>query len=162
MFKNLKKRSEGFTIIEVMIVLAIGGLIMLIVFLAVPSLQRSQRNTNRNNDATRWAAAVTECLANHNNVTTTCNTTGSAVQGAAQLTVNSTTSAAGVTSPTPTSGSTPNIINASSTSVAILFAATCVADGTSAQNTTTSPTSFVVLYALETSTAATQSRCLGS
>ena len=151
MFKNLKKRSEGFTIIEVMIVLAIGGLIMLIVFLAVPSLNRSQRNTNRTNDATRWAAAVTECLANRNNIVGACATTGSTVQGLAQLTTNGAT----------TTGISPNIINASSTSVSILFSATCVADGTSAQNSTT-PTSFVVLYALETSTTATQSRCLAS
>jgi len=156
MFKNLKKRSEGFTIIEVMIVLAIGGLIMLIVFLAVPSLQRSQRNTNRNNDATRWAAAVTECLANHNNVTTTCNTTGSAVQGAAQLTVNGAATTAVLPATIP-----PSIINAATNSVAIVFANTCNADGTAAVASTT-PTSFVVLYSLETATAATQPRCLGS
>ena len=45
------KRDEGFTIIEVLIVLAIAGLIMLIVFLAVPALQRNSRNTQRTNDA---------------------------------------------------------------------------------------------------------------
>jgi prepilin-type N-terminal cleavage/methylation domain-containing protein len=50
MLHNLKKRNEGFTIIEVMIVLAIAGLIMLVVFLAVPALQRNSRNTQRNND----------------------------------------------------------------------------------------------------------------
>jgi prepilin-type N-terminal cleavage/methylation domain-containing protein len=43
------KQYLGFTIIEVMIVLAIVGLIMLIVFLAVPPLQRSSRNTDRKN-----------------------------------------------------------------------------------------------------------------
>ncbi|MCX6725144.1 MAG: prepilin-type N-terminal cleavage/methylation domain-containing protein [Candidatus Saccharibacteria bacterium] len=139
MFKNLKKRSEGFTIIEVMIVLAIGGLIMLIVFLAVPSLQRSQRNTNRNNDATRWAAAVTECLANHNNVVGSCASTGSTVQGAAQLTTNG---------------------SASQTSVLIAFSQTCSADGTTTAVTTV-PTSFTVSYLLETATG-TQTRCIGS
>ena len=50
MLQNLKKRNQGFTIIEVMIVLAIAGLIMLIVFLAVPALQRNQRNTARKQD----------------------------------------------------------------------------------------------------------------
>lgn len=69
MLKNLKKKSEGFTIIEVLIVLAIAGLIMLIVFLAVPALQRNQRNNARNNDGARVAAAVTECLSNRNGVT---------------------------------------------------------------------------------------------
>jgi len=65
MFKNLKKRSEGFTIIEAMIVLAIAGLIMLIVFLAVPGLQRSQRNTARKNDIARVGAAVIDWYANN-------------------------------------------------------------------------------------------------
>lgn len=35
---------NGFTIIEVVLVLAIAGLIFLMVFLALPALQRSQRN----------------------------------------------------------------------------------------------------------------------
>jgi prepilin-type N-terminal cleavage/methylation domain-containing protein len=38
------KKSEGFTIIEVLIVLAIAGLIMVVVFMAVPALNRSGRN----------------------------------------------------------------------------------------------------------------------
>lgn len=72
--KNLtiKKREEGFTIIEVMIVLAIAGLIMLIVFLAVPALQRNSRNTQRNNDAARVSAAINECTANQNGTLTSC------------------------------------------------------------------------------------------
>lgn len=47
--KNLvkSKRAEGFTIIEVMIVLAIAGLIMVVVFIAVPQLQRAQRDNAR-------------------------------------------------------------------------------------------------------------------
>jgi prepilin-type N-terminal cleavage/methylation domain-containing protein len=56
--KNSKSQNEGFTIIEVMIVLAIAGLIMLIVFLAVPALQRTSRNTQRKNDASAVASAM--------------------------------------------------------------------------------------------------------
>lgn len=66
------KREEGFTIIEVLIVLAIAGLIMLVVFLAVPALQRNARNTQRNSDASLIAAAVSECLSNKNGVTGSC------------------------------------------------------------------------------------------
>ena len=55
-----QRKSEGFTIIEVMIVLAIAGLIMLIVFLAVPALQRNSRNTQYKSDASAYAAAVNE------------------------------------------------------------------------------------------------------
>jgi len=74
MFTKLKNRKEGFTIIEVLIVLAIAGLIMLIVFLAVPTLQRNARNTQRNHDASLVAAAAVECLNNHNGLATSCNT----------------------------------------------------------------------------------------
>lgn len=72
MFSKLHKDNKGFTIIEVLIVLAIAGLIMLIVFLAVPALQRNQRNNARNSDASRIAAAATECLANRNGQTASC------------------------------------------------------------------------------------------
>jgi prepilin-type N-terminal cleavage/methylation domain-containing protein len=44
MLGNLKKYKtghDGFTIIEVLIVLAIAGLIMVVVFLAVPNLEKS-------------------------------------------------------------------------------------------------------------------------
>lgn len=71
-YKQLKKREEGFTIIEVLIVLAIAGLIMLIVFLAVPALQRNSRNTQRTNDASTITAAISECMANTNGSVSTC------------------------------------------------------------------------------------------
>lgn len=66
MLQNIKKRNEGFTIIEVMIVLAIAGLIMLIVFLAVPALQRNSRNTQYKSDASALLAAASEYTDNHN------------------------------------------------------------------------------------------------
>lgn len=53
-----KKRSDGFTIIEILIVLVIAGLILLIVLLAVSALQRTSRNTQRKNDASLIAAAI--------------------------------------------------------------------------------------------------------
>ena len=59
MLKKLQKtNSEGFTIIEVMIVLAIAALILLIVLLAVPALQRGSRNTQRKNDVSALAGAI--------------------------------------------------------------------------------------------------------
>ena len=72
MYKNLKSKNQGFTIIEVLIVLAIAGLIMLIVFLAVPALQRNSRNNARTQSATKVAAAMTDCLSNRNYVFTSC------------------------------------------------------------------------------------------
>lgn len=81
-----KNNSEGFTIIEVMIVLAIAGLILLIVFLAVPALQRNARNTQRKNDAASYSAAVSEDTNNNNGVIPT--SAGAAVNAvkAGQLT----------------------------------------------------------------------------
>ncbi len=61
-----KKREQGFTIIEVLIVLAIAGLIILIVFLAVPALQRNSRNTQRKNDASRLSSLISEYVSNNN------------------------------------------------------------------------------------------------
>ncbi len=64
--KLKKNNNEGFTIIEVMIVLAIAGLILLIVFLAVPALQRNSRNTQRKSDVGRIGSAVTNVINNNN------------------------------------------------------------------------------------------------
>jgi prepilin-type N-terminal cleavage/methylation domain-containing protein len=68
MLSNIRKRKaqEGFTIIEVLIVLAIAGLILLVVFLAVPALQRNARNTQRREDAGNILSAVSEYVANNN------------------------------------------------------------------------------------------------
>ncbi|HSW37399.1 MAG TPA: type II secretion system protein [Candidatus Saccharimonadales bacterium] len=68
MLSKLKKSNRGFTIIEVLIVLAIAGLILLIVFLAVPALQRNARNTTKRSDASKALGAVGEYVSNHNGV----------------------------------------------------------------------------------------------
>lgn len=67
MLKQLQKRksAEGFTIIEVLIVLAIAGLIMVVVFLAVPALQRSGRNNALNTDANNVLSAVGNYMSNN-------------------------------------------------------------------------------------------------
>lgn len=49
--KPIKKQStEGFTIIEVLIVMGVFGLITVIIFLALPALQRTSRNNQRKQD----------------------------------------------------------------------------------------------------------------
>ena len=57
---------QGFTIIEVVLVLAIAGLIFLMVFIALPALQRSQRDTQRRDDMSRVATAITQYQTNNN------------------------------------------------------------------------------------------------
>ena len=51
-------KAKGFTIIEVALVLAIAGLIFLVVFLALPALQRSQRDTGRRQDVGKIVSAL--------------------------------------------------------------------------------------------------------
>lgn len=58
MAKVNTKSKKGFTIIEVVLVLAIAGLIFLMVFIALPALQRSQRDTQRRNDLSRVITAI--------------------------------------------------------------------------------------------------------
>ena len=61
----MTKNKKGFTIIEVVLVLAIAGLIFLMVFIALPALQRSQRNTQREDDIARFLTAVNDYQTNN-------------------------------------------------------------------------------------------------
>jgi len=57
-YKQAIESKQGFTIIEVVLVLAIAALIFLMVFIALPALQRGQRDTARKNEASTVLAAV--------------------------------------------------------------------------------------------------------
>lgn len=65
--RDMKKHNlyRGFTIIEVVLVLAIAGLIFLMIFLGLPALQRSQRNTARKQDYSKIASAIQTYKANN-------------------------------------------------------------------------------------------------
>ncbi|NTW62092.1 type II secretion system protein [Candidatus Saccharibacteria bacterium] len=60
-----KQNSRGFTIIEVVLVLAIAGLIFMMVFIALPALQRGQRDTQRKNDLSRLNTALNSYQSNN-------------------------------------------------------------------------------------------------
>ncbi|MFZ2275567.1 MAG: type II secretion system protein [Candidatus Nanogingivalis sp.] len=62
---NKINTKKGFTIIEVVLVLAIAGLIFLMVFLALPALQRNQRDTQRKNDLSRVQSAISSFQTNN-------------------------------------------------------------------------------------------------
>lgn len=70
---NILKKEKGFTIIEVVLVLAIAGLIFLMVFIALPALQRSQRDTQRKNDLSRAQTAVASYASNNRGALPTFN-----------------------------------------------------------------------------------------
>lgn len=65
MAKNNTNFKKGFTIIEVVLVLAIAGLIFLMVFVALPALQRSQRDTARRNDLARVDTSLVQYQTNN-------------------------------------------------------------------------------------------------
>lgn len=96
------QQKKGFTLIEVVLVLAIAGLIFLIVFLALPALQRSQRDTQRKQDLSRFMSQLTNYSSNRNgSVPNSTTTLSSFVSG--YLTNG------GQTFNDPTTGSTYNV-----------------------------------------------------
>jgi prepilin-type N-terminal cleavage/methylation domain-containing protein len=150
MLNKIKNRKqEGFTIIEVLIVLAIAGLIMLIVFLAVPALQRNSRNTQRSADASKVAAAVSQCMANRNGVVASCSSNVSQLTGAGGL---DTPALQQLVTVAPGAGFPGN-----ATSINWSFSHTCGADGATVAGGTARQA--VVLYNTETATGIAP-RCL--
>ena len=60
------KNQNGFTIVEIMIVIAIAGLIVSLVFVAAPALQRGGRDQARKTDVSLVNQAVISYQANNN------------------------------------------------------------------------------------------------
>lgn len=162
MLKQLKKNNKGFTIIEVMIVLAIAGLIILVVLLAIPALQRNGRNTALKSDASALAAGIGEFASNNDGAipdTTSSCATGSVtfkatgktdvtpkVQGATKVTCVSAAAAV-----TPAAGE-----------ITVVFKYKCpdTVSGTSV-TPVSSARSTAIIYANETN-GANQAKCLDS
>jgi prepilin-type N-terminal cleavage/methylation domain-containing protein len=162
--KNLRKRSEGFTIIEVLIVLAIAGLILLIVFLAVPALQRNSRNTQRKNDVSGVLGAVQEFANNNGGIMPTVDTE---VEGNFRpgfytlpniyLSSNPASYAGSVG--TPSSAATAT--NLTTSSMTIVTGYKCTAGATNLP-TRDAPRSVAVVYVAETQTGNGSLQCQDS
>jgi len=71
-----KSNQKGFTIIEVLIVLAIAGLIMLVVFLAVPALNRNSHNNQYKTEASNLLGAYQEVSNNNGGAPLTASANG--------------------------------------------------------------------------------------
>lgn len=144
------KNNKGFTIIEVLIVLAIAGVIMLVVFLAVPQLQRNSRNTQRTSDASLIAAGINECLTNRNGNVSSCDEASEVALDVTKIRVLN----------TPPPEYVGNVlIGGSVTSAVWRFGVICESDGSAATTTGANARSFVVLYSSEGSGGAV-TRCL--
>lgn len=163
MVQKLQKRKEsGFTIIEVLIVLAIAGLIMVVVFLAVPSLQRSQRNNSRKTDANNVLSSISSYIGNNAGALPTDTTSVQTAAGDAKLGYYGSTTifySATLPSINTTKGATGTATSVSTESMTYVPKAVC--NGTSATLTGGSARSYALVYAVETSSSVL-GQCIGS
>jgi prepilin-type N-terminal cleavage/methylation domain-containing protein len=165
MLKKLQKNKDGFTIIEVMIVLAIAGLILLIVFLAVPALQRNSHNTTKRSDASNALGAVGEFVSNNNGqVPSTANLAALLVSA----NLSSGTQLSGIPN-TIAAVTAPNINQIEiatgmvcNTGAILTTATTPTAANYQALVTASSTRSYVALYAIEATGGQQTTQCTGS
>lgn len=156
-----KRNQKGFTIIEVMIVLAIAGVMIMAVFLAVPALQRNNRTSQRNADATKILAAVNECLTNKNGQVASCdaNTEIDAFLDRTKLTVLvEATAAAQITTTGQTTARTINGAAIDNT-WRVSYNTRCT-DDTSAATVVTNPRQYAIMYGVENTAGNTVVKCL--
>ena len=156
MLSNIQKRKEqGFTIIEVLIVLAIAGLILLVVFLAVPALQRNARNTTRKSDVAAILAGISEYV-NNNDGTQPANQTNMGTGNTATIGSSGNTvdvklgayKSDQLSSTTTAATSNPNDVNR----IVIVYGGKCSTTNIGDSTTGGPSRGFVALYTLEPTT----------
>jgi prepilin-type N-terminal cleavage/methylation domain-containing protein len=150
----LNKRKEGFTIVEVLIVLAIAGVIMLVVFLAVPALQRNSRNNQRRSDVSHLAGLINEYAANHAGTLPTGAGTGA---GQVDLTKEKW---AIMTAPSAAFPAVGTMTVGTTTTMNVLRGVSCDTTTNTLSNTGVSPRTFAISYQVETGGAASNA-CVG-
>jgi prepilin-type N-terminal cleavage/methylation domain-containing protein len=154
-----KQNQKGFTIIEVLIVLAIAALIMLVVFLAVPALQRSQRNNARAADANLLVAAVNDCITNRNGQVDSCQ---AASADSVVIPTNPQQITAGMALSGQTKGTAANATtgNGTTTTATWQTGVKCSDDGLTTVVAT--KREFAVRYQAETNGGGSTNRCISS
>ena len=168
MLKQLQKHksTQGFTIIEVLIVLAIAGLIMVVVFLAVPALQRSGRNNALNTDANNILTSVGNYTSNNAGtlpaaVAAAAPSGGYVTIGASGTNQEKAKVDSGINTVQIDDGSTViGTTNVGTVEVVIGAKAVCNATGTGLSGTG-SPRSYAVLYVAE-SGSGNILKCIGA
>lgn len=152
--RSLNKSQKGFTIIEVMIVLAIAGLILVMVLIAIPQLQRNQRNTARQNDASRLATSVSRWTANNSGTVPSSASEPNIVADIGRLSQYDIATDANMTI-----AAIP-AVPVANTTLSLLEVKTGAACGTNGLPTPGTIRQFVILYATENSTGTGIGQCL--
>ncbi len=159
-----KSNSKGFTIIEVMIVLAIAGLIILIVLLAVPALQRNGRNTAIKSDAGSVLGAVSDFSSNNEGAVPVSVGVASGL-----VTVNGAASTTSATGKVQTGTAVTSVVGAPGAAVTPAVGAITVYIGAKCPDVISGATilpvaqarASAVVYAIESS-GANLAKCIGS
>jgi len=138
-----KLNNKGFTIVEVLIVLAIAGAILAAILVAVPALQRNSRNTQVKQAATALAAGAQESESVNNGTAPTAIT----ASGAWTNSTSTTTTVSGSVK-IATAGTIPSSISADT--VYPVFGALC--SGNTATATGASSSNIAIVYAVEAGT----------
>lgn len=155
---NIRKGKEGFTIIEVVLVLAIAGLIFMMVFIALPALQRSQRDTARKNDVSIVSAAVTSYSSNNRGVFPSAGQLGNYVNEVSENTDKTLLTVSIAVVPT---GNVGRAISPADSAITITKASTCGTSTTASQQLLSGSTrQYTVVTKLESGAGAYF--CLGN
>ena len=157
---DFDSQRGGFTIIEVSLVLAIAGLIFLMVFVALPALQRSSRDAQRKEDITALVNAIKKYQSNNRGAlpSTTANWTdvknnylGGNFKdpdgGAYKITVEKCNKATGVACGDKYSSSKMTFPNGYK--MYVVTQAKCSGDESTGVTASSNPRKYAVLYKLE-------------
>ncbi len=149
-----KLNNKGFTIVEVLIVLAIAGAILAGILVAVPALQRNSRNTIAKQAANQIVAAIADNTTANNGSAPTVSFANGVLKltGSGSTPLDTTISINGVTVDT----SQTTAPSAKAGTVYVVPKGICTNGATTMG---TSASQFSVVFAVETS-AATSAGCL--
>lgn len=150
MLNKIKKDNKGFTIIEVLIVLAIAGLILLVVFLAVPALQRQSRNTQLKAAVTNVLGGLSDFSGTYDGKTPNAISTADGVVTISDGT-NSLTAKVNrglIVSKTGTAGD-----------IVVTFGKICKTDGTDVDATKGTARNVALVYEIENQNGTTTKKC---
>jgi prepilin-type N-terminal cleavage/methylation domain-containing protein len=158
MLRQLQKRKEaGFTIIEVLIVLAIAGLIMLVVFLAVPALNRNSHNQQYKTEANNLLSAYQETSNNNGGAALTASTDGNGDAGTVKTAANTKTITVVSIIAQTTTAQTPALGAA-----VFVLGTKCTSQSSNVPSTTnTTPRNVALIYTIEAS-GGTAYQCVSS